>query len=178
MPNIFESRLVRLRAPEPADDAPFRQWVREDTESQRTLFRIPFPERRVQPDDVHHIHAFGDNFDFIIETLDGVLVGSIDAHGCNPRSGTFEFGIGIFTEHQAKGYGSDALRLLLAYYFYEKRYQKCHSVAYSFNAASIRLHERSGFTLEARLRRMVYSEGAYHDELHYGITAEAFGAMC
>ena len=124
------------------------------------------------------VSAAGDNAHFAIETLDGVLVGSIDAHECNSRNGTFMLGIGIFTEHQAKGYGSDALRLLLAYYFYEKRYQKCHSVAYSFNAASIRLHERSGFTLEARLRRMVYSEGAYHDELHYGITAEAFGAMC
>lgn len=178
MPGIFEGKLVRLRAPEPADEPLFRRWVREDSESQRTLFRIPFPERRVQPDNVIHMPPPGDNFDFAVETLGGVLVGGIDAHGCDSRNGTFEFGIGIFTEQQGKGYGADALRLLLNYYFNELRYQKCHSVAYSFNTASIRLHERAGFTLEARLRRMVYSKGAYHDELHFGLTAEEFDASC
>jgi len=177
MPNIFEGRLVRLRAYQPADEPLFRRWVREDTESQRALFRIPFPERRVQPDNVYQMHAFGDSFDFMIETLDGALVGSIDAHGCNPRSGTFEFGVGIFTEQQGKGYASDALRLLLKYYFHEKRYQKCHSMVYSFNDSSIRLHERAGFILEARLRRTVYTQGAYHDELHYGLTVEEFTAL-
>jgi RimJ/RimL family protein N-acetyltransferase len=116
----------------------------------------------------------GDNFDFVIETLDGVLVGGVDSHECNPRNGTFMFGIAIFPQQRGKGYASEAIRLMLHYYFSEKRYQKCHSVVFSFNSASIRLHERLGFTLEARLRRMIYSGGEYHDELHYGLTKEEF----
>ena len=38
----------------------------------------------------------------------------------------------------------------------------------------MRLHERLGFTLEGRLRRMIYSNGQHHDLLYYGITAEEF----
>lgn len=175
--NIFEGRLVRLRAPEPADDAPFRRWVREDTDSGRMTYRIPFPEPAEQAISQQWFPPLGDNAQFAIETLNGVLVGSIDAHECNSRNGTFMLGIGILPEHRQNGYASEAIRLLLNFYFYEMRYQKCHSMVFSFNAASIRLHERAGFVLEARLRRMIYTQGAYHDELRYGLTAEEFATL-
>jgi len=38
------------------------------------------------------------------------------------------------------------------------------------------LHERLGFTLEGRLRRMIYTEGTFHDKLIYGLTQEEFAA--
>jgi RimJ/RimL family protein N-acetyltransferase len=45
---------------------------------------------------------------------------------------------------------------------------------YGFNEASIRLHESLGFQREGCLRRMVYTEGRFHDEVVYGMTAEEF----
>jgi len=44
------------------------------------------------------------------------------------------------------------------------------------NPASITLHERLGFQLEGRLRRMIYTEGQYYDALCYGMTVEEFAA--
>lgn len=177
MTNIFEGKLVRLRAGEPSEEAIFRKWEREDTDSARLLYAIPFPlprldasalpAREVKPQD-------GDNFSFTIETLDGVVAGAIHVHHCNPRCGTFMYGINIFPDHRRKGYAFEAILLALRYYFDERRYQKCTAEVYSFNEASIRLHERLGFTLEGRLRRMVYTGGAFHDSLFYGITCEEF----
>ena len=41
---------------------------------------------------------------------------------------------------------------------------------------SIRLHEKLGFQLEGRLRRMIYTNGQFFDELLFGLTAEEFAA--
>jgi RimJ/RimL family protein N-acetyltransferase len=179
MSKLFQGRLVRLRAGEPFEDVIFRAWNREDTESQRLLYEVPFPlprldtqalpAREVKPHE-------GDNFPFTIETLDGVVVGAIHIHHCNPRCGTFMYGMSILPEHRRKGYGAEAIWLALRYYFYERRYQKCTAEVYSFNEASARLHERLGFTLEGRLRRMVYTGGTFHDSLFYGMTLEEFQA--
>jgi hypothetical protein len=48
------------------------------------------------------------------------------------------------------------------------------AAVYSFNDASIRLHESLGFQREGRWRRMGYSEGQYFDLLFYGLTVEEF----
>jgi RimJ/RimL family protein N-acetyltransferase len=179
MTSIFQGKLVRLRAGEPSEDVIFRDWNRADTDSARRLYEIPFPAPRldaqalaageVQPHE-------GDNFPFTIETLNGSVAGAIHIHHCNRRSGTFMYGVAIFPDHRGNGYASEAIWLALRYYFYERRYQKCTAEVYSFNEASMRLHERLGFTLEGRLRRMVYTGGAFHDSLFYGITHEEFQA--
>lgn len=92
------------------------------------------------------------------------------------RSGTFMYGISILPSYRRKGYASEAIRLTLRYYFNERRYQKCTIEVFSYNPASMRLHESLGFTLEGRLRRMVFSGGEFHDALYYGITCEEFRA--
>ena len=179
MTNIFQGKQVRLRAYEPIDEMTFRHWDRTDTDIGRTLYEIPFPmppldeagarAREIKPHE-------GENFPFTIEMLDGQVVGAIHIHDCNMRFGTFMYGISVFPDQQRKGYASEAIRLVLRYYFDERRYQKCTIEAYSFNEASIRLHEGLGFTLEGRLRRMVYSEGKFHDVSCYGMTSEEFHA--
>jgi len=44
------------------------------------------------------------------------------------------------------------------------------------NKAPMRLHEKPGFQREGCLRRMIYSRGAYHDEILSGLTTEDFAA--
>ncbi|MBA3871789.1 MAG: GNAT family N-acetyltransferase [Anaerolineae bacterium] len=178
MTNIFQGKLVRLRAGEPSEGIIFRNSDREETESARFLYEIPFPQprldKRVSPAETKP--SQGDNFPFTIETLDGQVAGAIHVHDSNPRCGTFSYGLAILPDHRRKGYAHEAIWLTVRYYFYEKRYQKCTAEVYSFNEASARLHEGLGFTLEGRLRRMVYTNGVFHDSLFYGITVEEFQA--
>lgn len=174
--NIFQGERIVLRAGEPSESVLFRNWDRQDTEHNRLIYTIGFPEPQTEAPagETSTTHEGGDNFPFTIATLDGAVAGAIHVHHCNVRCGTFMYGIGIFPEHQHKGYASEAISLVLRYYFDERRYQKCTAEVYSFNEASIKLHERLGFTLEGRLRRMVYTGGSFHDSLFYGITHEEF----
>lgn len=177
MTNIFEGKLVRLRAGEPSEGAIFRDWDRQETESSRLLNEIPFPQPRFDPNAPTETKPYErDDFPFTIETLAGEVVGAVHVHDSHPRCGTFMYGLAILPEHRRKDYAYEAIWLVLRYYFNEKRYQKCTAEIYSFNEASIALHERLGFTLEGRLRRMVFSGGAFHDALFYGITIEEFQA--
>jgi RimJ/RimL family protein N-acetyltransferase len=106
--------------------------------------------------------------------LDGPFVGTINTHTCDRRCGTFRYGLGILPQHQRKGYASEAIRLVLRYFFEERRYQKVNADVYSFNEPSIRLHESLGFVLEGRLRRVNFTQGQYHDALMFGMTKEEF----
>jgi RimJ/RimL family protein N-acetyltransferase len=175
MTNIFEGKLVRLRAGEASDGAIFRDWDRQETESSRLFYEIPFPQPRLDPNAPASSKSHErDDFPFTIEMLSGEVAGAIHIHDSLPRCGTFMYGVAILPEHRHKGYASEAIWLVLRYFFNEKRYQKCMAEIYSFNEASIALHERLGFILEGRHRRMIYSGGVFHDALFYGITIEEF----
>ena len=180
MANIFEGSLVRLRAVEASDWEHHYQWDRSDTDSGRLTDEIWFPSSAVSAREWAEREAKaggeGDVFRFQIETLNGELVGSINTHTVNARCGTFMYGISIRPQHRRKGYASEAVRLVLRFYFHERRYQKVNAEVFSFNQPSIGLHERLGFTLEGRLRRMIYTEGQFHDALIYGMTREEFEA--
>lgn len=112
----------------------------------------------------------------MIERLDGTLVGTILTHGCDRRVGTFSYGVSLAREHWRQGYATEAIRLVLRYFFAELRYQKVTVQVYAFNEGSIALHERLGFQQEGRLRRLVYTSGQHHAVLIYGMTREEFGA--
>lgn len=178
--NIFQGPKVRLRAMEARDWEAFRD-LDQDTEVARASYWIPIPrsvagyqrwaeEKAAQGPD-------GDNFFWVVETLDGQVVGSVNVMHCNPRMGTFSYGLGLNSRYHRQGYATEAVKLVLAYYFREMRYQKCTVYVYAWNEASIGLHRKLGFTQEGRLRRMIFTNGAYHDELVFGMTAEEFATL-
>jgi len=79
-------------------------------------------------------------------------------------------------EHQRKGYASEAIRLVLRYFFEELRYHKATVQVYAFNEASIRLHQKLGFQEEGRSRDMIYTQGRYVDELTFGLTFDEWAS--
>lgn len=111
---------------------------------------------------------------FTIETLEGTNVGGISLHGRDEKNGVFSFGIVLGREHRGEGYAEEALRILLKYGFWERRYQKCNSACAHTNDASIALHKKVGFVEEGRRRRQFFFGGEYHDEVLFGITREEF----
>lgn len=80
------------------------------------------------------------------------------------------------TEHQRHGYATDAVTLLLNYYFRELRYQKVTVFVASFNDPSIGLCLRLGFQQEGQLRRMIYTDGQFFDQLVFGMTSEEYAS--
>jgi RimJ/RimL family protein N-acetyltransferase len=114
---------------------------------------------------------------FVIENREGVNVGGISLHSRDQKNGTFSFGIVIDRGHRSKGYAEDAVRILLRYGFWERRYQKCNSACVHTNEASIKLHNKLGFVEEGRRRRQVFFNGEYYDDVLFGLTREEFDAQ-
>ena len=177
--SVWQGRLVRLRAVEPADWAVYFAWNQDDDQA-RSVSRVPFPQsaeavRQWAQQEATRVPE-GDAFRFTIENETGEVVGALTTHHCDPRTGSFSYGITIRREHRRHGYAAEAVALILRYYFRELRYQKATVSVYDFNEASARLHEKLGFQLEGRIRRTVFTNGTLCDELVYGITAEEFAA--
>jgi RimJ/RimL family protein N-acetyltransferase len=177
--NIWQGKRVRLRAIEPGDWVTYFAWDRDEDQS-RNLYFVPFPRseeatRRWAEAESTRPQE-GDNFRFVIENEAGEAVGDLTMHDCDPRVGTLSYGISVRKDHRGKGYAAEAIWLVLRYYFEERRYQKVTVGVYSFNEASIRLHDKLGFQREGCLRRMVYTRGQYFDLIYFGLTAEEFAA--
>ena len=177
--SVWEGATIRLR-PVVADDWPaFAAWDQED-ETSRASYQIDFPRSaeatRTWVEEAATREYRGDRFRWVIARHDGTAAGTINTHTCDARNGTFSFGLAIGQDHRGHGYASQAIRLVLRFYFEELRYQKVTVHVYGWNTASQRLHERLGFQVEGRLRRMTFSHGDHHDTLVYGLTADEFAA--
>ena len=175
--NIWQGNKIRLRAVEPEDWQFFNTW-NLDSETARLCYSVQLPtsqERdRRWAADMAAKEAQNDTFFFAIQNLENELVGNINTHSSSTRNGTFSYGLAVRREYWRRGYASEAILLVLRYYFLELRYQKVNAGIYAFNEASIRLHENLGFQREGRLRRMTYTNGKYFDDVIFGMTIEEF----
>jgi RimJ/RimL family protein N-acetyltransferase len=174
--DIWQGKHVRLRGVEPGDADVFFSW--RDSEMGRFTDFVALPysleATRKHFAEMATSEAKNDAFDFIIENEAGETVGIINSHTCDRRVGCFMYGLAIGPDYRRRGYASEAILLLLRYFFDELNYQKVSATVYSNNEPSQRLHESLGFILEGRVRRVIFTLGQHFDELHYGMTVEEF----
>jgi RimJ/RimL family protein N-acetyltransferase len=180
MPQL-QGSLVCLRPIEP-DDIDFFATLEYDAESTRLgAGYVPVPWSR------HRLTAWlqeqsakaheGDVYRLVMETLrDDQAVGLIQTHSLDRRVGVFSYGVEVIEQRRRHGYASDAIRTLLRYFFEELGYQKCNASVYSFNDASLALHNALGFVHEGTERRTKFTGGRYHDNVLLGMTCEEFAA--
>jgi RimJ/RimL family protein N-acetyltransferase len=177
--SLWQGERVRLRPVEPDDWATFYGWGQDDLIS-RMAERVAFPESREAvrrwTERVATKEPVNDRFRWVMVNDDDEAVGSINTHSCDRRVGSFSYGIVLDARWQGQGFGSEAIRLVLRYYFTELGYQKVTVHVYEFNEGSRRLHEGLGFAREGRLRREAYADGRLWDVLVYGMTREEFAA--
>jgi len=177
--NFWHGEKVWLRAAEQKDLGTFIKWSRDyDHESDRCCDEIHFPGNYdaalARVDSMSKREPDNDEFSWVIENKEATVVGSINTIDCNRRVGTFKYGLGIIRDYWRNGYAKDAIKVVLKYYFRELRYQKVTVSIYSFNERSIKLHESLGFQFEGRIRRAIFTNGNYYDEILYGMTCEEF----
>ena len=175
--SMWEGQRVRLRALEPSDWEVVFDWNQDD-EGARRAHLVPFPQSREAvrrwAEDEATYRPQNDAFRWAIESAAGELVGTISSHSCDRRVGSFGYGLYVREQDRGQGYASEAILLLLRYFFQELRYQKVTVHVYSFNEPSLRLHEKLGFQVEGRLRRMVFTRGQHFDDIVLGMTVEEF----
>lgn len=177
--SIWIGDKAQLRGYEPRDAEPLDLFA--NSADQRSGWRIMPPQSRFATakafEELAAERPGPDTLKFslaIARREDDLMVGSLSTNDISRTNGTFAYGIGLKPGHKGKGYAAEAVLLLLRFMFDERRFQKCETHVYGYNAASISLHRRLGFVEEGCLRRHLFQAGEYQDAYLFGITAEEF----
>ena len=111
---------------------------------------------------------------FAIRTLaDDRLIGDIGLGGFRWNYGDAFVGIGIGERKLwGKGYGSDAMQVLLRYAFMELNLHRVTLTVFEYNPRAIRSYEKCGFRVEGRTRKLLHRAGRRWDEIFMGILRE------
>jgi len=108
-----------------------------------------------------------DDLGFAIETLEDppVLVGNVALWGARPKDRCATLGIALGREYIGRGYGTDAVRVIVGYGFREMGLHRIQLGVAPFNPAGIRAYEKAGFVEEGRYRESVLHDGRWYDEV-------------
>jgi len=89
----------------------------------------------------------------------------------NEDSGRAEVGVWFAPDARGQGYATEAVKLLVAHAFDERRLHRLDAGAMVSNDRSRALLERVGFTEEGRRRDYYFVAGEYVDRVEYGLLA-------
>ena len=149
-----DSEYIRLVDHDPArlwSPKKFKEWIEKDLEKE------PPSE-----------------FFFTIRTLeDDQLIGFIGLGGLQWAHGDTWVGIGLGErKYWSKGYGTDAMRIILRYAFTELNLHRVSLDTFEYNPRAIRSYEKAGFKIEGRVRQLLNREGRRWDVIYMGILRE------
>ncbi len=175
MDDIFRGELVRLSGDDPQTVAEaFQRWNR-DSEYARLLDDEPPKLRSVKSFKEWFEKEFekdGDfHFFFTIRSLEGdQLIGFIGLFGVQWNHGSAWVGIGLGErDYWGKGYGTDAMRVILCYAFRELNLYRVNLDVFEYNPRAVRSYEKAGFKIEGREPRSVLRDGQRYDMILMGI---------
>ena len=167
---ILEGENVRLR-PATIDDLPaYTRWYTD-------------PEFR------HYMGAEGELFDmllsprpsganFSVEENGGRLIGLVFVTGIRTINRHCELGLVAIGEPDArdKGYGTEMLKLVLAYCFDELGMHQVQIRTAEFNERARHTYAKL-FPNEQRHRECVWEDGRFWDEIYFDVTEEEWAAQ-
>ncbi|MDI6787718.1 MAG: UDP-4-amino-4,6-dideoxy-N-acetyl-beta-L-altrosamine N-acetyltransferase [Planctomycetota bacterium] len=113
---------------------------------------------------------------FIIETTAGKAIGTVGLTHIDWRNRKCEWGRFLIGEkkHQGKGYGKEAVALILKYVFEHLNMHKLYCDLFASNQKVISLYKSSGFEIEGTLRKHVFKNGDYQDVVMMGMLKEEY----
>ena len=176
---MYVGKLVRLRRLETSDvPSFFPHW-----NSYRLRQYLPTPLPSNPEDMTDYIQSANESFSkrkgfaFGIETLDSnKLVGIVNLVNVSWISQNGEIGVlAIFDpEGWGKGYGSDAMRVLLDMAFSVLNLHSVYLWVAGFNERAIKFYEKIGFVNTGKLREMAYRNGKRYDVVTMDILRSEF----
>lgn len=113
---------------------------------------------------------------YAIVLMEGdVLLGSISIHNIDHLNRNAFIGIFIGEEkHRGKGYGAEAIRLILAYGFKTLNLRNIMLTVHADNYAGIACYKKVGFREVGRLPEWIFKDGQYIDKLYMGVSVREF----
>lgn len=117
-----------------------------------------------------------DDHNFAMVLKEGVkLIGNCSLFSINQIHRSAELGLFIGEEeYRGKGYGSEAVELLLCYGFKILNLNNIMLKVFSFNTRAIKAYEKVGFRVFGKRTGCYYVNDRYYDELYMEILSKDF----
>ncbi len=174
---MIRGEKVILRPIEREDVEIFLKWFNDPEITQYLLFGLPIT-REKEEKWIEETNLSEDSVVFVVESIGdfgqlNFAVGNCGLHSINwvDRSATIGIAIGE-KDCQRKGYGFEALNLLIKYAFETLNLNRISSSVVKFNEASLKLHQKLGFVVDGIRRKAKFRNGDYHDEIILGLLRE------
>lgn len=149
-----------------------------DKELQRFLNpRIPLPISVWQEEEWIKAQKINENgtSNFAIEDIKTKqYIGGCGINEVNWLVRTADVGIWVCKECWGKGYGTDAMKVLLKFIFENMNMNKVKLSTFSFNERAKKSYEKCGFKVEGILKDEVFKDGKYYDEILMAIFKDEF----
>jgi RimJ/RimL family protein N-acetyltransferase len=182
MKDLYRGSLVRLsdESPEVLAKA-FTKW-NQDSEQHRLADDDPaqlWSEKAIKENMEKRAERTSQAFRFSIRTLaDETLIGGVSLWVASWTHADAWMGISIGErDYWGRGYGTEAVRLILQYGFVELNLRRISLGLHEYNKRALKSYEKAGFTLEGRMRGEGWRDGVHYDSLWMGILREEWFAM-
>jgi RimJ/RimL family protein N-acetyltransferase len=180
---LLRGRLIRLTAENPDVMVEhFSKWNRDSELARLETARPATPYTKKQIKEYIEKELLGDHpdlYSFMIRSLqDDHLLGETGLDGVKWNHGESFVGISIGErDFWGKGYGTDAMRVLLRYAFSELNLHRVSLTVFEYNPRAIRSYEKVGFKIEGRERKFLERDGKRWDLLYMGILRHEWQAQ-
>ena len=168
---------LRLRAIEREDIPRFLRWLNDPEVRRFLLMHEPLSRAREERWFEEQLSRQSDLI-LAIEVLVGdewVHIGNVGLHHLDLKNRTAVLGIVIGEKgFWGKGYGREAIRVLLRYAFFEIGLHRVELETFAFNERALRCYEAVGFKRVGVRREAFFREGAFHDVILMDLLAEEF----
>lgn len=171
--NLLSGNLVRLAALDPAATGDL--WTKWRLNSEYSRLADLGPAMLHSPKASREwVEKHLDDWltcEFEIRSLqDDLPIGSVGLEGNMQVHGEAFVGIGIGEPaFWGKGYGTEAMQIMLRYAFLELNLQRVSLDVFDYNPRAIHSYEKAGFKLEGRQRGVLLREGKRWDMVFMGI---------
>jgi RimJ/RimL family protein N-acetyltransferase len=172
MPRLYGEKIM-LREYRASDLEPMRRWVNDaDIVCHLSdIFLYPHPLQATEDFLNDILEGKPDSRGFVIaDPVTEEYIGQVNLDRIDWKNRVGIVGIVIgSSDHLGKGYGTEAMKLLVRFAFMEMNLNRLELEVYDFNERACRSYQACGFREEGRLRQRQYKNGRYVDVIVMGL---------
>jgi RimJ/RimL family protein N-acetyltransferase len=172
-------KLVLMREVTADDLQQVWEW---ENDSEMGLYLNADPQKRMSMDEVRRrfqqYRTDPTSGLFIIATLENESIGMLGFDRLYKDIGTCRLFIGIGPDkYRGRGYGTDAMRLVLRFFFKDMGMKKVQLSVYDFNTRAMASYRKSGFEVESVRRNIAYVNGGWCDSIEMAVPVERYSEL-
>lgn len=164
----IQGEKIILRGFRPEDAEPLWEGIHNEEFNKLTGTHGSFTREQIDAYVARQIARNDDSRASFIIALpdDSRAVGEVVINEIDRDNNSANIRIALFrSEDVNRGYGTEAMRLMVGYGFEHLGLHRISLSVYAFNPRAVRAYEKVGFVQEGVLRDDLYWEGAYYDSI-------------